>query len=562
MEAQVEFRGRKEERALVERVFQLMQQQGAMYALDAPIRLSLRSLTDYFVEHKLSRKEPDDLAQSIDAALGKNDHIFAREEREGEVIYATTRRGQPISEAAASTLPPRYLHAPPQNATQRPRRRAVRRPPMSPFWVRAAIRQIQPSRPAAVVPTPTLGMPTVEEVAIGAVVRKAAPVTRLVLPDGSAIDFRDEPAAILANSGEAIGRVLKEALERDFRLVSFGDAWYHEDELEHFSKGRLNEVRRYILEEEAPLSDEMILGDLLFKTPRDPDYERWAFSLNARLLREKKEFEYVGVAGSNLWAVKGLPAIGSRFLKATDIGQDYSFLTEEQEPVEPPKQLEHFLTFYEYHHGVLPYDATAQAFFPPAFLEGQRSAYLRFEIPQHYEAYAVELRYPVGNRGGWLWGLEEFFANSLVPGAMIVIARTDEPNVFVLQYIATDAQERRLLTFDERKNRYIFEETTFYCETEESLLLSEERYASLRNATPLPATARKRPADVVAYAFTKISKKKGKHYQAALADLFAVVNVERPFSMAFLQRVLAETDVFAPADEEDVYIYTPGEEGA
>jgi hypothetical protein len=561
MEAQPEFRGKKEERTLAERVFHLMLQQGAMYALDTPIRQSLHNLADYFVEHKLMRKDRDEVARLIDAALGKNDHIFVREEREGEVIYATTRRGQPVNQEVAPALPPRYLHAPPQGATQKPRRRAVRRPPMSPFWVRAAIRQMQPPRPTPALPTTPLAIPTVEEVAIGAAVRKAAPVTRLVLADGAEIDFRDEPAVILARSGEAIGRVLKEALDRDFRLVSFGDAWYHEDLLEHFSKGRLNEIRRYILEEETPLSDEIILGDLLFKTPRDPDYEQWAFSLNARLLREKKDFEYVGVAGANLWAVKGLPAIGSRFLKATEIGQDYGFLLEEQEPVEPPSQIEHFLTFYEYHHGVLPYDARFQAFFPPAFLEGQRSAYLRFEIPQHYEAYAVELRYPSGNRGGWLWGLEEFFINSLVPGAMIIIARTEEPNVFVLQYIATDAQERRLLTFDERKNRYTFEETTFYCETEESLLLSEEHFPSLRNTNPLPPSTRKRPADVVANAFTKVNKKKAKRYHASQEDLFAVVNIERPFSLAFLQRVLAETEVFAPADEEGVYIYTPGEEG-
>jgi hypothetical protein len=266
------------------------------------------------------------------------------------------------------------------------------------------------------------------------------------------------------------------------------------------------------------------------------------------------------VPGANLWSVKGLPAIGSRFLKAAEIGQDYAFLQDEPQPAERPLQLEHFLTFYEYHNGVLPYDAAARAFFPPAWLEEQRVAHLRFEIPQHYQAYAVELRYPAGNRGGWLWGLDEFFHNSLVPGAMVTIARTEEPNVFVLQYIATEGQERRLLTYDERRDRYTFEQSTFYCEVEDAMVLDEARFSGLRNANPVPPATRKRPADVVAYAFTKVGQKKGKRYQAGLDVLYATVNIERPMSMALLQQVLAETDVFSAGDEEGVYLYTPGTE--
>lgn len=557
---QLEFRGNKTERAIAEQVFGLMMLQGAMHALDAPIRQSLRNLTEYFVARKL-RKDPEEVARLIAAALSKNDHVFAQEEREGEVLYTTTRRGHPVRERPARALPPRQLHPAPQGATPTPRRRAVHRPPMSPFWVRAAIRQLQPLRPE--VPPPAVfepALPTVEEVAVAAVGPKPGPVTQLTLEDGSVIDFRQEVEAIFAEKSEAVGRALKAALERDFRVISFGDAWYLEEQLEHFSKGRLNEIRRYILEEETPLSDQTILADLLFKNPRDPDYELWAFSLNARLLREKKDFEYVGVPGANLWSVKGLPTIGSRLLKATEIGQDYAFLLEEPTAGQVD-QWEHFLTFYEYQHGVLPYDGVARAFFPQPLLEEQRSAYLRLEIPQHYEAYAVELRFPSGNRGGWLWGLEDFFHNSLVPGALIILSRTEEPNVFILHYMATEEQERRLLVLDERKNRYAFDDITFYCEVEESLLLSEERFRSLRNTSPLPPAVRRRPADVLAHTFTRIGKKQDGSYVAAVEDLFAVANIERPFSMAFLRRILEETEVFFPAEEEGFYRYTPGEEG-
>lgn len=557
---QIEFRGNKTERAIAEQVFALMMRQGAMYALDAPICQSLRNLASYFIEVKKMRREPEEILRLVAEALDKNDHVFAREERDGEIVYATTRRGHPVVARPAPGLPPRYLHPAPQGATPIPRRRAVRRPPMSPFWVRAAIRQMQPVRPLPTRPVAEeVPLPTVEEVAIAAVGPREGPVTQLTLPDGAKIDFRRPAEVIFAEQGEAIGRALKSALERDFRIISFGDAWYLEDQLEHFSKGRLNEIRRYILEEEAPLSDQTILSDLLFKNPRDPDYELWAFSLNARLLREKKEFEYVGVPGAHLWSVKGLPTIGSRLLKASEIGQDYAFLLEEEPVSAKPEQWEHFLTFYEYQHGVLPYDALAQAFFPRPHLEDQRAAYLRFEIPQHYEAYAVELRYPAGNRGGWLWGLEDFFHNSLVPGALIIVSRTEEPNVFVLQYMATEEQERRLLVLDERKNRYVFDDITFYCAVEESMLLSEERFRGLRNAAPLVSAVRRRPADVVAQTFLRIGKKEGARYRATLEDLFPAVNIERPFSMAFLRRILDETDVFTAA-EEGVYLYEPAEE--
>lgn len=557
MEPQIEFRGRKEEQNIARQVFLLMLRQGAMYELDAPIRQSLSALTDYFLERKLLHREREEVARLIESALNKNGHVFARVEHEGEVFYVTSKRGRPIAERPETALPPRQLHPTPERGAVTPQRRVVRRPPLSPFWVRTAIRQMQASRaPAAEVPTT---LPKAEQIAISAS-RKAEPTTELHLEDGTVIDFRLQPEEIFAYHGQAIARMLRDVLERDFRVVSFGDAWYLEEELEHFSKSRLAEVRRYILEEETPLTDTAILTDLFLKKPTDPDYELWAFSLNARLLREKKEFEYVGVAGVNLWTVKDLPTVGSRSIKAAEVGQDYAFLLEERESPGRPEQLEHFLTFYEYRHGILPYDALARAFFPPPFLEEQRSAYLRFEIPQHYEAYAVELRYPAGNRGGWLWGLEEFFHSSLVPGALITISRTEEPNVFVLQYLATEAQERRLLTYDERRNRYTFEETTFYCEVEESLLLSEERFPRLRNATPLPPALRRRPADVVAHTFTLVGRKEGPRYRASLEELYPVVNIERPFSMEYLRRVLDTTDVFAPADEKGVYLYTPAEE--
>lgn len=571
MEVEVEFRGNKKERELAQTIFRLMLQQGAMYALDRPIRQSLHNLTEYFVEQGL-HKDPDKVTTLIETAVEKNDHIFARDEREERVFYSTSKRGVPPPEAEANRprLMERQLHEPPDGATSKPRRRAVRRPPMAPFWVRASIRQrhVRPKVAEPIAP-PVPFSPKIEQVGVAAVTPEeeaAAPVTLLTLKDGTTIDFAKQVPSLFAEYGPQVAPRLREALARDFRLESFGDTWYLEEQLERFSKGRLTEIRRYILEEELPLTDETILGDLFFKNPRDADYILWAFSLNARLLREKKDFEYVGVPGCNRWSVKGLPSIGTRLLKASDIGQDYDYLLQEEDwAEEPPVQLEHFLTYYEYRHGLLPYNAIARAFFPPAMLEDQRSAQLRFEMPQHYEAYSVELRYPSGNRGGWLWGLEDFFHSSLVPGAFIIISPSEEPDTFVLQYMVTDAQERRLVVYDERKDRYLFDEVLFYCEVEEGLLLSEERFGSLRNTKPIPPSQRKRPADVVAHAFSLIGQEQEDGtYLASLDKLFPVANIERPFSMDFLKETLAEVDVFEAEEEgkegAEFYRYTPDKE--
>ncbi len=557
MENPIEFKGKKAERELAQEIFELMSRQGAIFSLDAPIRQSLENLVEYFHQKKL-RQDRDQVVELVEAALEKNAHIFAREVDQEQVFYVTTRRGRPAEAIPLPSLPPRQLHKPPEGASPKPQRKTSRRPPMAPLWVRTAIQQRQPPRPRPA--TRPISLPAVEGVAVAAVARVKKPATVLPLPDGTRIDFAQDPTQIFARHGDLIARHLRESLARDFRLLSFGDQWYPEDALEHLSKGRLNEIRRYIMEEEVALTDETILGDLFFKNPRDSDYALWAFSLNARLLREKKEFEYVGVPGHNLWSVKGLPAIGSPEIKAADVGQDYAFLLEEDEAVEPPDQLEHFLTFYEYRYGVLPYNALFRAFFPPPVLEEQRSAQLRFEVPQHYEAYTVELRYPSGNRGGWLWGLEEFFHSSLVPGAFIIISPTEDPATFILQYMATEGQEKRLLVYEPRKRRYIFDEILFYCEVEESMVLSQERFPSLHNSKPLPPSMRRRPGDVVAHTFTLIGKKEKGRYRASIRDLFPVVNIERPFSMALLTQTLEELDPFAPAQEEGVYLYTPEEE--
>ena len=124
--------------------------------------------------------------------------------------------------------------------------------------------------------------------------------------------------------------------------------------------------------------------------------------------------------------------------------------------------LSHILTFFEWEYGVLPYSKALAALLPTALLTDQRTAVLRIESPQHYTSALAELRFPTGNRGGWVQGLEDFFHQHLVPGALITLSRTAEPHIFTLTYEEQPEQQDRLLVLDEKKNKLAFANVSYY----------------------------------------------------------------------------------------------------
>jgi hypothetical protein len=220
------------------------------------------------------------------------------------------------------------------------------------------------------------------------------------------------------------------------------------------------------------------------------------------------------------------------------------------------------LTFYEYHLGLLPYDAELQALLPAPLLPNQRSAVLTFECPQSYTTYLVELRYPTPNRGGFILGLDDFFTENLVPGALISIQRTDNDGHYKVEYLPASGQSGRLLELEDRRQRYVFRPTTYACEVDERFLLSEDRFPRLGAEKPLDEKARRRAESVVAATFERVGElHEGHGYAATFDDLLAAVNVERPFSPTYLRQVLEqdETGAFAvDPDGENVYTYVPG----
>jgi hypothetical protein len=203
-----------------------------------------------------------------------------------------------------------------------------------------------------------------------------------------------------------------------------------------------------------------------------------------------------------------------------------------------------------------------QALLPAALLTDQRAAMLTFETPQSYTTFLVELRYPTPNRGGFILGLDDFYTDNLVPGALISIQRTDNDGHYRVEYLPTAPQEARLLELEERRSpRYIFRPRTYACEVVENLLLTEDRFPRLANERPLEDRIRRRPEAVVAATFERIGEQSdGVGYVAEFQDLFAAVNIERPFSETLLRRSLEtdETGAFAKdPDRDDAYTYVP-----
>ena len=78
---------------------------------------------------------------------------------------------------------------------------------------------------------------------------------------------------------------------------------FPEEATERFSKGDYRRIKEYLEEPETGgvASDRDIIADVLGRRVDDPSYERLRFSLDYRLLKEKKDFEFVGIDSDRLW---------------------------------------------------------------------------------------------------------------------------------------------------------------------------------------------------------------------------------------------------------------------
>ena len=566
------FKGSAEEQQLAQRVFELMTSlYGKLYARDALIRQSLDNLAAFFAERE--GVSADEFRPRLDAAIKQNAGIFSREERDGDVIVSTSRIATPRARAVdvMHTFrqrlyePERPLSVDDLENIVTTVRQTIPAPEpvlISSYW-RGAGNQSSapveiPTVPAAEleVAAPSVQAPA-EEMAAPAPAH--GPTTAIVLSDGTSVDLALPLDELVAQFGTMLQAEVRAALEDDplRRVVSFGDRYYPAEVLINYGKNDMRRIRDFIVEQGEPMADATILTDLYRRRPNDNDFEMGRFSLNYRLARER-DFEFVGMAGANLWSAKGLPAIGGKRVKASDLGQLFAYLVDGyDDPADESDEglLLRTLNFFQWEYGVLPLDRSMQALMPHPLLEDQRTAVIRVESPQHYSSYLCEVRYPTGARGGWVWGLEEFFHEYLVPGVTVSFAATDDPSVFTLSYDEGQGTEAKLLHLDEKRNRFVFMPVTYYAAVDEALLPSQARYNKLRNLKALPWNDRKKADLVLSHVFETVGEQLGSKeeplYWIAFDELYLATNVLRPMSQSYLTHLLSSDPAFY-ADETTV----------
>lgn len=551
--ADLQFTGSKEDQQIAAEAFQVISALGRFYARTAPIRASLDSLAGYFASRHKERTI-DEWRGELDRVLSANPSVFLREETDSGVFFVTTREGTPPGPVS----PADQLHSLPSRFTE------PLPAPVSPPVTRRRAAVVPPEPEPAEVAVPEVAPEAVEEYAAEAEIEPA-----------EEIPAEPEPvvAGTVTNLTEVEPEVLREALIAQLRLdptvAGFGEQWFVEDKVPRLSRGELRRIREYILERGQPLADDLLVQDVMGVRQSSDTYDLTRFALNYRLSREHREFEYVGTPDNRLWSTNGLPVIGMTKRKASEIGTEYRYLLDYQ-PAELNRGetvVDHVLTYYEYQLGVLPLSPEFAALFPAPMLPDQRAAVLSIESPQTYETFFVELRYPTANRGGYVAGFEAFFAENVVPGALITLEQTENNGKYLLEYLPISGQERKLLHLDEKKGRYVFRPTMFYCATQDNMLLTENRFPRLANEKPLDDRTRRRPELVLEWAFEHIGEKEGagaaQRLMAILDDLFAAVNIERPMSEEALRDIMLSPDhpQFSQDPElEDVFYYQPAAE--
>lgn len=576
---QPDFQGTSEERDIAAKIFDLMALQGQSYAIDAPIRQSLRNLVDFFLSKGLYTNARA-AAAAIEAAVKANSHVFYRQETDEEVFYITSRRGRAVRPSISA--PARYLPpAMPLPVAGRPAQPEATTPSATmamkkPSFVRRETPPVTEARPAHRGEKPFPPYLRREPKAMPQVQTPPPPPKRphIVTPSGEII-YMDRPAEEILETHRAFFQgLVAEHLAGDPRFVSFGQEWFLRDMLIDFTKGDLRRVRQAIEENGDVLADITLLRDLFNKDPNDDDFEIYRFSLNYALFHEKREFEFKGTNDNRLWGVLGMvsPRQSRSPLRPSEIGQDLKYL-EDEPPItdEGGGRWVHSLTFYEIENGLLPYTPAAKLILPRPLLKEQRVAVLEFRAPQLNLTVVGELHYPIPNRGGWVDGLEEIL-DHFIPGARIIIEETEREDVFLITYRRSDPVNLESIRYDEKKGRYIFTPVVVNYQVNESMLITKDRYKNLANARRLDENSRRKGDLVIGFAFTKVGTKhvepgEGEEgggegekvfYRAHIKDLLPIVNLEKPFSRNSLVRFMATHPHYRKDEsEEGYYIYRP-----
>ena len=481
------------------------------------------------------------------------------------------KAGEEEAPAAAPAKPAPVVPAPTKPAEEKAAGTAPAPAPVVPTTQPTVSAQPTPAPTKVVTPAPV------------APARPVVPATPVVtgpievsvpFEDGTVtIDLNQPVDAIMENRSAvaALSAMIGAAVQNDSRLLHFGADIFPEEATERFSKGDYRRIKEYLDEPETGgvASDRDIIADVLGRRVDDPSYDRLRFSLNYRLLKEKKDFEFAGIDSDRLWInANTTPVAPPPTRKPAEIGQDYRYLEDpaiievEQEELDAHPYtggpLEYSLSYYEYEYGVLPYDLRFKQVFPGQVFDDQRASLLRFEVPQLFGSLLAELRYPTGNRGGFIMGLNELFTDHMIAGAKFTITPTDRgEDVFEIHFSRAEEVEANLLQLDERKGRWVFRPVQYAVGTDPNMLLTQEKFGKLHNQKKLEESERRKLDIVISNAFEAIGETNDGKLWAIMDDLYPVVNLERPVSRAWLSRLLSGTYPYFYADEstEGAYFY-------
>jgi hypothetical protein len=561
-----ELSGTKGEQDIARTALSVIRARGRFMSANAPIRVSLTSLAEYFEAQGKKGAE-----KAVRAAIEANPAVFALEEIDGQVLVVTTRAGRPPMQGeVASVHSFKERLKSPLPKPERPALPVRQRLRIDDGWANLNISiedleadQVYDDEEVEIVAADAvIAEPAAVEVA--EVVEEVVPEEPVAAPARTITIPTITPTDVTGVDDVAVASAIRDRLLADPRVANFGEQWMMEERVPRFSRGDLRRLREYLQEQEQPMTDDMLAQDVLSVRPGSPEFDLTRFAVDYRLSREK-EFEFVGTANQRFWSTTGLPQIGTSRRKPNELGTDYRFLLDETpEAIDyrSVESIDHTLTLFEYIHGLLPYDAEMQRLLPAPLLPGQRGVVLTFECPQSYTTYLVELRYPTPNRGGFILGLDDFYAENLVPGAVISISRTENDGHYRVEYIAESSANARLLEVDDRRQqRYVFRPTSYACGVDEAMLLTEERFSRLNGEKPLDDKVRRRPEAVVAATFERVGENRDGNYSADFTTLLAGVNVERPMSVALLRSTLDNDDTGAfsrDPEGQDAYTYVPG----
>ncbi len=555
----VSFKGSPADKALAGQLFNALTIVGRFMAFDAPIRLPVADAIDL-----LGKMGVETSDSAIATAIKKNDAVFSSEKDEdGKLVVLTTRAGRAplgIEPSKAHTFAERFMKPLPKPEKPEP----VARPVVSePVWTNLDT--------ASAIEETVLAAEATLSGANGDVVEVEEIVVEEILevePIPAPRTFTIQPLQITkldAVDDVAVASAITERLTQDSRVATFGDQWMLEDRVQRLGRNDLRRIREYIQEQEQPLTDDVIAQDVMGGRPGTPEFEQLRFAVNFRLSREHREFDFVGTSNQRFWSVSSLAPLGTSRRKPNEIGTDYRFLVDDsgEAPAHRTRTtVDRVLTFYEFQLGLIPYDAEMAELLPAPLLPNQKSAVLTFECPQSYTTYLVELRYPSPNRGGFIVGLDDFYNENLVPGALVSIGATENDGHYIVKYVPAGAESAKLLELEDRRQRYVFRQGTYACGVMEDQLLTEERFPSLAQEKQMDEKSRRKLDDVIGLAFQRINHplEGGIGFAATFSELYAVANIERPITENQLRTVLETEESGAFSRDPDIadgYTYVP-----